>query len=645
MPATIVTCDDAAVPARLSRAARRLHIRSTGNLARLTLRVQPISDPLVGTVSGRAEDLVRIAAYVYWADQLVGRGGRADVAGDSWRRAFTMYVPVSDPDFWGSPEVHTLLQDALGFASEDFWNFHFSKGVPLDKQLTLGESAMRSNLPMPDSVALFSGGADSLCALVEAAMVLGRRPALVSHWPVTIADARQRNLHEHLRRRYQAWDFPRISVLVNKAKVHERDSSQRSRSFLFAALGSATAATLHIEDVILADNGVVSLNLPINDQLLGALATRSTHPRFIWLFNRLLRCVFTDGPQLRNPLRYRTRAEVLDVLKLAGVPELLQESNSCSRSRGRPNVTPHCGACSQCVDRRFAGVAAGLEDHDLAERYRTDMFRASLAGDDLTTVESYVRFVQKVKGLSDDEFLYEFPQLHDCIVDDDPNPEATVLEYIAMLRRHATTTLEVVEQAIVNARSGLALGRLPPTCLLRIAIAAAPSLPDPVVPSVFLTPAEEREFEQHRFHSRIPIQVRGQTAGRKSNVVWIGDREVILPDSEFRLFLRLVVAFYEVADGFVPLGTMKRGGGLVDEGIFEAEGIHQAISRLRWRLNPALGDLTAKRFVEVQRKRVRLSTHRRYVSFDRPGLVRHPDKKVSAIAERLPGKRGRRGSS
>lgn len=113
MRQTIVTCDDATPPAQVSPSTRQLHIQSTGNLADLTLRVQPISDSLAGTVSGRAEDLVRIAGYVYSADQLVSRGGRADVAGDDWRRAFAMYVPVSEPDFWGSPEVRTLLQDTL----------------------------------------------------------------------------------------------------------------------------------------------------------------------------------------------------------------------------------------------------------------------------------------------------------------------------------------------------------------------------------------------------------------------------------------------------------------------------------------------------------------------------------------------------
>ena len=38
------------------------------------------------------------------------------------------------------------------------------------------------------------------------------------------------------------------------------------------------------------------------------------------------------------------------------------------------NLNPHCGQCSQCVDRRFAILAAGLEQEDPAEAYKVDLF-------------------------------------------------------------------------------------------------------------------------------------------------------------------------------------------------------------------------------------------------------------------------------
>ena len=70
-----------------------------GQWGDLTLRMQNVSHALRGNVEARAADLVRIAAYVYAADQIVGRGGLTDIYGDRWRREFWLCVPVTDPDF------------------------------------------------------------------------------------------------------------------------------------------------------------------------------------------------------------------------------------------------------------------------------------------------------------------------------------------------------------------------------------------------------------------------------------------------------------------------------------------------------------------------------------------------------------------
>ena len=60
------------------------------------------------------------------------------------------------------------------------------------------------------------------------------------------------------------------------------------------------AATIGVPDVVLADNGYVSVGIPINGSVIGSTASRSTHPKFIWLFNRLLAEVL-PGVRIRNP--------------------------------------------------------------------------------------------------------------------------------------------------------------------------------------------------------------------------------------------------------------------------------------------------------------------------------------------------------
>jgi hypothetical protein len=66
-------------------------------------------------------------------------------------------------------------------------------------------------------------------------------------------------------------------------------------------------------------------------------------------------------------------------------------------------------------------------------------------------------------------------------------------------------------------------------------------LPSPqVVTEIELTNEEEEDVKQCRFKGLLPVHVTGRLESRKSNVIYIGGWEIILPDAEFRLFLRLV---------------------------------------------------------------------------------------------------------
>ena len=326
-------------------------------------------------------------------------------------------VPVSDPDFWSDRKLIEDLEDVLHFATDDNWFFHFSKAKGEEEQLVFDMSTAEL-MRRPDSVVLFSGGADSLCAAVEEVSVFGRRPALVSHRPAPVTDNRQETLRSHLQRFLPDWDFPHTSVWANRMRSRPKDSAQRSRAFLYASLGAAVAESVGVRRVVLADNGVVSLNLPINDQIIGAKASRSTHPKFLDGMNKVLKRVLPGQPQLTNPLATRTRAESLTVLSGAGLESLLQETNSCSNWRGHPNVTPHCGVCYQCVDRRFAAEAVGLVEHNLTERYERDIFRAPLQqGNEVLVATSYVRFARQIDKMpKDEDAFFEFPELANCIL-------------------------------------------------------------------------------------------------------------------------------------------------------------------------------------------------------------------------------------
>ena len=171
MKRVVVDCDGAIVPqvASVPEPPIRRSLNHRGQSANVNLQIRIPATALLAGIDGRSGDLVRIASYVYAADQSVSRGGEADVYGDGWRRHFVVYIPVTDLEFWSQEPVSQALSDALGFVSGDVWNFQFSQAVPEQRQLTLDIDPSQV-FGEPDSVYLFSGGLDSLAAVLEGAV-------------------------------------------------------------------------------------------------------------------------------------------------------------------------------------------------------------------------------------------------------------------------------------------------------------------------------------------------------------------------------------------------------------------------------------------------------------------------------------------
>ena len=121
-------------------------------------------------------------------------------------------------------------------------------------------------------------------------------------------------------------------------------------------------------------------------------------------------------------------------------------------------------------------------------------------------------------------------------------------------------------------------------------------------------------------------------------IVEVDGAEVELTPVPFRLFLRLALALHTEPGGWVDRGTMKQGGGLASEGFYNPEGAEAALGRLRDPFSTALGPtLKATEFLEVRGGgRLRISTHPKYVTWDRRQLLTHPDERVLKLAQSLP---------
>ena len=83
----------------------------------------------------------------------------------------------------------------------------------------------------------------------------GRRPLLVSHRSTPPTDTRQVKLDRAIKERLPLWDFPHVRGWVHRKGSDAEEDTQRSRSFLYASRAVAVAATMGLEEVVLADNG------------------------------------------------------------------------------------------------------------------------------------------------------------------------------------------------------------------------------------------------------------------------------------------------------------------------------------------------------------------------------------------------------
>lgn len=133
----LVQCDGAEIPEALGRQtwSHQLPINSYGSSADLNLRAQNLASTVLTSIDSHAADLVRIASYAYAVDQMVSRGGVADVYGQKWRRHFMLCTPVSDPSFWEQKHVRSALTTVLLFVTEDHWEFHFTEAPRETRQL------------------------------------------------------------------------------------------------------------------------------------------------------------------------------------------------------------------------------------------------------------------------------------------------------------------------------------------------------------------------------------------------------------------------------------------------------------------------------------------------------------------------------
>ncbi len=345
-------------PSRLSsrkkmwRDAKQVRLRIGGRSDNVQLRISDITRPLTANLSNRELDLLEIATYVYCADQTVRRGGLKQFDyGGKWHRQFRLQIAVRDPDFWSDVQITGELCDALNVASGDDFEFGFTRlkdRQPIEAYFDYGDEVSDDIA----EVVLFSGGLDSFGGAVRETLALNRRIVLVSHRSVTTIGARQRTLFSKLAERAADPGLRpiHVPVTVNKDKKLSREPTQRTRSFLYAVMAATIARLFGRDRIQFCENGVTSINLPISAQVVGTRATRRAHPMVLNAYERIISRVVDARFQIHNPFVWKTKSEVLRLIKENGCDDLCAITGSCVHTWSQTKQHSHCGICSQCVD-------------------------------------------------------------------------------------------------------------------------------------------------------------------------------------------------------------------------------------------------------------------------------------------------------
>ncbi len=392
-----------------------------------------------------AIDLAILAATVAAADTKISRVSDSQ---DSWTREIDLYIPVAKPDDWDSNVK--LIERTLKFLTGDHWRIFFR---PRQKGL---ESLIKRTPELVkttfDSVCLFSGGLDSFVGAIDL-LAASKKTVFVSHYrdvstksQVICAD----KLEEEYGDFYSHHVRANVSFDKNDMTGLGTETTTRGRSFIFFALAVLAASSMDggITPLYVPENGLISLNVPLDPLRLGAWSTRTTHPFYMALWQKLLDNLGL-GAKLLNPYRFKTKGEMLsactNVAFLKKYADITISCSSFSKGRWKGRPPGHCGYCTPCLIRRASIHAAFGVDS-------TNYSIPDLTVRALNAKQKEATDVRAFQMMS--HRLSRKPALSDILIHktgsfDDYSPEE-ILEYSAVFRRGIAEVAKIVDDVVIQ---------------------------------------------------------------------------------------------------------------------------------------------------------------------------------------------------
>jgi hypothetical protein len=319
------------------------------------------------------------------------------------------------------------------------------------------------------------------------------------------------------------------------------------------------------------ENGVVTMNLPVCAQVVGTRATRTTHPRVLAAFENLFSLVAGNRFRVENSFVWDTKADVIKRILKHGCGDLIGASVSCAHTWTYSKEFPHCGTCSQCIDRRVGIVAAGAENFDPAEKYKSDVFTGARPKDeDRMMVATYIERANEIAKLgSVTDLIARYPEAVRMLKFLEGKPVAVAAKVLDLHKRHAAEVNGAIERMLAANAKAVREHGLERDCLLRLSYDSGSGGAAPPAAQ----PTAERQEERWEEESEGADVYRLWKGDGWWNLVFQGERDVVEADRGVELIEYLLKHPPDEAIHASNLEALVDGRPLIDgAGAIEVDG-------------------------------------------------------------------------
>ena len=352
---------------KLSTGEERIFLESIFSEATsiyVTHNIKPLVEKLPLIPQGGVEDFGNLSLAVYVIDQLLSRTAYGY---QGWSRYFKIFIPVVDVPVWNNQI--SQIESMLSFLTGDKWEVEFRQRKAAEIQSTVYNGLV-------SHVSLFSGGLDSLIGTIDLLSHYSEI-ALISHHKGGGGGEKstQASLVSELQNAYPAKKINSNLFYVQPLKGDKNlggENTQRARSLMFIALGLLVANGYgKTTTLLIPENALISLNIPLTMSRYGTYSTKTTHPKFIETVSDLLSAL-SIGNRIDNPYKFKTKGEMLkDCADQSLIQRIAYSSTSCSKTnyykrwtkktKTSRDIASHCGHCVPCIIRRSAFYSIGAD--------------------------------------------------------------------------------------------------------------------------------------------------------------------------------------------------------------------------------------------------------------------------------------------